>query len=80
MLNECDRVAVQKKIYRTRAALQAGLNGWVEAYNHSRHISLVGVKASLDAAVPGQRGVGEGEGENLSGEPWCGLAVCQMNS
>ena len=27
MLNECDRVAVQKKIYRTRAALQAGLDG-----------------------------------------------------
>ena len=44
------------------------------------HISVAGVKASLDAAVPGQRGVGEGEGENLSGEPWCGRAVCQMNS
>ena len=33
MLNECDRVAVRKKIYRTRAALQAGLDGWMEAYN-----------------------------------------------
>ncbi|MBC7837835.1 MAG: transposase [Nitrospiraceae bacterium] len=33
MLNECDRVAVRKKIYRTRAELQAGLDGWMEAYN-----------------------------------------------
>ena len=27
MLNECDRAAVLKKFYRTRAALQADLDG-----------------------------------------------------
>ena len=77
MLNECDRVAVRIKIYRTRAALQAGLDGWRHTTSRT-HISVAGVKASLDAAVPGQRGVGEGA--NLSGESWCGLAICQMNS
>lgn len=57
------------------------MGGWRHTTSRT-HISVAGVKASLDAAVPGQRGVGEGEGEgeNLSGEPWCGLAVCQMNS
>ena len=57
------------------------MGGWRHTTSRT-HISVAGVKASLDAAVPGQRGVGEGEGEgeNLSGEHWCGLAVCQMNS
>ena len=67
----------KRSIEHERRCRPVSMGGWRHTTSRT-HISVAGVKASLDATVPGQRGVGEGA--NLSGEPWCGLAVCQMNS